>query len=102
MKFIYLLILITLVSTQNVFECIITNKKIVGQALEVFETLKTKDFGKILNALIQAYFEVKDDVLACFEEEPTLKVIDCCYKFWDNDELYKRCQEDVQKKHIVC
>ena len=102
MKIIYLLLLLTLVTSENVLGCLFRNQNIMAQAMKVIETIKTKDFAKIINAAIQAYSAVKDDVLACFQDEPNLKIIDCCYRYIGQDSLYKACQLEYKMKGIVC
>ena len=102
MKIIYLLLLLTLVTSENVLGCLFRNQNIMTQAMKVVESLKTKDFASIMNTVIQVFLEVKDDVLACFQDEPVLKRIDCCYKYIGQDSLYKECQLDYKMKGIVC
>ena len=102
MKIIYLLLLVTLVTSENVFECLFKNQNIIAQAMKVIDSLKTKDFSKIMNAIFQAYLAVNDDVIACFQDEPNLKFRDCCYQYIGQDEEYLKCQLEFKRKGIVC
>ena len=102
MKIIYLLLLVTLVTSENVFECLFKNQNIIAQAMKVIDSLKTKDFSKIMNAIFQAYLAVNDDVIACFQDEPNLKRIDCCYKYIGQETAYNLCKLQMEQLGIVC
>ena len=102
MKAIYLLLLITLVSSENVFFCLLKNEKIMSQAMTIIESIKTMDLGNIFNKLVEIFPLVKDDVLACFNGEPKLKIIDCCHQYFDRPLEYRSCQERYRRLHIVC
>ena len=102
MKIIYLLLLLTLVTSENVLGCLFRNQNIMTQAMKVVESLKTKDFANIINTVIQVFLAVKDDVVACFQDEPILKFRDCCYQYVGQETLYQKCLLDYKMKGIVC
>ena len=56
-------------------ECFIKNEKIIDEVANVIESLKSKDFKKIIPTAIKAFFTVKDEVKKCLkEEDPVLQI----------------------------
>ena len=78
MKAIYFIFLLSLVCCKNTLEtilCFVTNKKIINQVSNVINSLKTEDFGKVLQSAIEAYSIVKNEAEKCLEEdEPVLQI----------------------------
>ena len=113
MKAIFFIFLISLVccnTTLETIKCIAQNDKIINQVVTVIDSFKTKDFGKIFQSVIEAFFIVKNEVEKCLiEEEPVLKLIqkpepieypsnleECilkCAIYFDNHECMEECEE---------
>ena len=78
MKAIYFIFLLSLVcckTTLETIQCFLTNEKIITQVSNVVNSLKTEDFGKIFQSVIEAYSIVKNEVEKCLEEdEPVLQI----------------------------
>ena len=96
MKSIYLVFLILSVSclTKNdffdSFQCLIKNEKIMKEVNNVIQVFKTKNFNDILSILLNAYLNIKEDVLKCFE--PTLKGGPFCKECLEACHGDKKCQ----------
>ena len=78
MKAIFLIFLLSLVCCKTTFEtikCVAQNEKVINQVITVLDSIKTKDFGNIFQAVFEAFFIVKNEVEKCLneEEEPILK-----------------------------
>ena len=78
MKAIYFIFLLSLVcckTTLETIKCFLTNEKIISQVTNVINSLKTEDFGKIFQTVIEAYSIVKKEAEKCLEEdEPVLQI----------------------------
>ena len=72
-------ILLTFISTSkvetNIVEkvyCLLTNEEIKLYFVDLIETIKTKDVPKILNALLEGYHLLKNEIEKCWNNEPLL------------------------------
>ena len=77
MKALLLLLLLTFASCNTVLEkilCIVQNKKVIEQATNIIDAIKTKDLQTILSKAVLAYLAVKDDIKECLIDEPVLQV----------------------------
>ena len=115
MKAIFFIFLLSLVYCKTSFDyetikCLAKNEKIFSQIITVIDSFKTKDFGKIFQSMLEAFFVVKNEVEKCLkEEEPVLKIApkyesdynpdeleEClkkCEILFDNYECIKECKE---------
>ena len=79
-KFVILLLLLVSCSTKTnfseMFECLLSSEKIKNEAAKVLDVFKSKNYDSLFKVLVQAYFNVKDDVLNCINE-PILKFDPC-------------------------
>ena len=73
--FIFLLSLVCCKTTFEAIKCVAQNEKVINQVITVLDSIKTKDFGNIFQAVFEAFFIVKNEVEKCLneEEEPILK-----------------------------
>ena len=110
MKAIYFIFLLSLVcckTTLETIQCCAKNEKIINQVANVINSLKTKDFGKIFEAAIEAFSIVKNEVKKCLkEEEPVLQITSksvynpiklekckmMCGDYYYNYECVKKCE----------
>ena len=77
MKVVLLLFLLAFASCNNVLDkilCIAQNKKVIEQATNIIDAIKTKDLQAILSKVFLAYLAVKDDIKECLVDEPVLQV----------------------------
>ena len=82
----FLILLVTCAAKTNFFEiikCLVTNPKIVNEVIKIVKLIMAKDFEGLLPAIIQAYFNIKDDVIDCFKEpvltiDPLQACLDAC------------------------
>jgi hypothetical protein len=72
-------VLLTFISTSkvetNIVEkvyCLLTNEEIKLYVVDLIETIKTKDVPKILNALLEGYNVLKNEIEKCWNNEPLL------------------------------
>ena len=74
--FIFLLSLVSCKTTLETIECVAKNEKVITQVVNVIKSFKTKNFGTIFQAVLEAFFTIKDEVQKCLkeEEEPLLKI----------------------------
>ena len=115
MKAIFFIFLLSLISCKTTFEtikCVAFNEKVINQVISVINSIKTKDFGKIFQAALEAFFIVKNEVEKCLveDEEPALqlapedpepnynpfKLEDCkmkCGDYYYDYECVKKCEE---------
>ena len=56
--------------------CLIRNDKIKSLVTEVMDTLKSKNFSKLIQIALSNFKEVKSIVLNCVNDEPVLKMQD--------------------------
>ena len=83
MKSIYLLILISFISSLTIkekIECFTKNENLLNQVVKVIDSFKTKDFKTILITALSAFYSVKDEIKDCLNGEPTLKMTYCGYE----------------------
>ena len=114
MKVIYFIFLLSLVCSKTTLEaiqCFVYNEKILNQVMNVISSLKTEDFGKIFQSVIEAYSIVKNEVEKCLEEEEEdepilgisprpmynpIKLEECkrkCGDYYYDYECIKKCEE---------
>ena len=77
MKVLLLLFLLAFASCNTVLDkilCIAQNKKVIEQATNIIEAIKTKDLQAIISKAFLAYLAVKDDIKECLVDEPVLQV----------------------------
>ena len=70
--------------------CLFTHKKLRALAKDVIDTIKEKDFGKLLSLVLSNIGEVKSIVQECIEDDISLQICqnyDSCIKHCD--EKYK-------------
>jgi hypothetical protein len=76
MKFILVLFLLSAISCNNFFNCIIKNPKVWDIAKDFMKAIKEKDFASVLPLALQKIPEMKDIVGKCLEpdtDEPLLR-----------------------------
>ena len=116
MKAIFFIFLLSLVCCKTTFEtikCVAQNEKVINQVITVLDSIKTKDFGNIFQAVFEAFFIVKNEVEKCLneEDEPILKsspespeapqytpfkLEDCkmkCGDYYYDEECVRNCEE---------
>ena len=50
-------------------QCLITNEVLYEYAVDIYEIIKTKDVVKIIEALVEAYPIIKEEVLKCWNQD---------------------------------
>ena len=50
-------------------QCLITNEVLYEYAVDIYEIIKTKDVVKIIEALIEAYPVIEEEVLKCWNKD---------------------------------
>ena len=53
-------------------QCLITNEVLYEYAVDIYEIIKTKDVVKIIEALVEAYPIIKEEVLKCWNKDVEL------------------------------
>ena len=53
-------------------QCLITNEVLYEYAVDIYEIIKTKDVIKIIEALVEAYPVVEEEVLKCWNKDVEL------------------------------
>ena len=79
--------------------CVLKNENIKTQAINLFNSFKTKDISNIISTAISVYLSVKDDIKECLEPMPALRSLGGCVnqKYYDN--CRKRCKGML---HMIC
>ena len=104
MKYNLIIILIVLViGTSNngldIFACILKNEKIYEQAINIINSIQTKDFPTIISTLFSAYEVVKENVMQCIQEKPALRALGACV----NQKYYDICKSTCKGMlHMIC
>ena len=73
----FLLSLITCKTTLDKIVCLVENEKLINELVKVVDSIKSKDFQKIISTLSLAYLNGKDEVKKCLsdkENEPVLRI----------------------------
>ena len=76
MKFILVLFLLSAISCNNFFNCIIKNPKVWDIAKDFMKAIKEKDFTSVLPLVLEKIPEIKDIVRKCLKpdaDEPLLR-----------------------------
>ena len=76
MKFILVLFLLSAISCNNFFNCLIENPKVKAIAKDFMKAIKEKDFTSVLPLVLEKIPEIKDIVRKCLEpdtDEPLLR-----------------------------
>ena len=104
----FLLSLITCKTTLDKIVCLVENEKLKNELAKVIDSIKTKDFQKIISTLFLSYLNVKDEVKGCFSDEekfePVLqraiynpiKLEDCkmkCGDYYYDEKCVRQCNE---------
>ena len=50
-------------------QCLITNEVLYEYVVDIYEIIKTKDVVKIIEALVEAYPIIKEEVLKCWNQD---------------------------------
>ena len=99
----FLLSLITCKTTLDKIVCLVENEKLINELVKVVDSIKSKDFQKIISTLSLAYLNGKDEVKKCLsdeEDEPVLmnplKLLKCqerCGDYYYDEACMKKCNE---------
>ena len=98
MKVVYLLVLISLVTSLTTIEkikCFTGNENLLDHIVKVIDAIKAKDFHKVLSTILSGYFSVKNEIEDCLNDEPNLGMTYCAWKCRndsDKRECIKRCE----------
>ena len=98
MKAIYLLVLISLVTSLTTIEkikCFTENENLLEHISKVIDAFKAKDFQKVLSTILSGYFSVKNEIKECLNDEPNLEMTYCaflCRKDKNKEECIERCE----------
>ncbi len=106
MKFSLIIVLFALVAGTNtsnngldIFLCILKNEKIYEQALNIIDSIQTKDVPTIISTLFSAYAVIKENVMECIEEKPILRTLSGCV----NQKYYDICiSKCIGMLHMIC
>ena len=106
MRSLLIITLVALVACGNFGEnaldfigCVLKNENIKNQAINLFNSFKTKDVSNIILTAISAYFSVKDDIKECLEPKPTLRSLQSCV----NQKYYDNCRKTCKGMlHMIC
>ena len=106
MRSLFIITLIALVACGNFGEnaldfigCVLKNENIKNQAVNLFNSFKTKDVSNIILTAVSVYFSVKDDIKECLEPKPTLRSLQDCVK----REYYEKCRQRCKGMlHMIC
>ena len=106
MKSLLIITLIALVACGNFGEnaldfigCVLKNENIQTQAINLFNSFKTKDVSNIITTVISVYLSVKDDIKECLEPKPALRSLYECI----NQKGYQKCREKCKGiLHMIC
>ena len=108
MKPIFLLFLLSLISCKTTLDkivCLVKNEKLKNELAKVIDSIKTKDFQKIISTLSLAYFNGKDEVKKCLSEEENepalrsinpIKLANCkkmCGDYYYDENCVRKCNE---------
>ena len=73
---ILLFVIFSLISSSKIetsviekIQCLITNEVLYEYAVDIYEIIKTKDVVKIIEALVEAYPIIKEEVLKCWNQD---------------------------------
>ena len=98
MKVVYLLVLISLVTSLTTIEkikCFTGNENLLGHIAKVIDAIKAKDFPKALSTILSGYLSVKNEIVDCLNDEPNLGMTYCAWKCRkDSDKIgcINRCE----------
>ena len=106
MKSLLIITLVALVACGNFgekalefIECVLKKENIKNQAVNLFNSFKTKDISNIISTGISAYLSVKDDIKECLEPKPALRSLAVC----GNQKLYDNCKKRCKGMlHMIC
>ena len=85
MKTILLILLFALACSKfpediiEIAKCLIKSEALRGLIPKVIEAIKNKDYMSIVFAIIQAFPQIKEEVMNCLNPEPVLKLDTSCY-----------------------
>ena len=86
-------------NTLDFIGCVLKNENIKNQAVNLFNSFKTKDVSNIISTAIFAYLSVKDDIKECLEPKPALRTLVECA----NKEGYNKCRKKCKGiLHMIC
>ena len=106
MKSLLIITLLALVACGNFGEnaldfigCVIKNENIKNQAVNLFNSFKTKDVSNIISTAIFAYLSVKDEIKECLEPKPAFRSLQACVNQKNYDNCRQRCKGML---HMIC
>ena len=106
MRSLLIITLVALVSCGNFGEnaldfigCVLKNENIKNQAVNLFNSFKTKDVSNIILTAVSVYFSVKDEIKQCLEPKPALRSLESCV----NQQYYDNCRQRCKGMlHMIC